>query len=214
MGTHSLAQHFATEAYNNAWANHRILKSCAQLTQEEFVSTRTSFFPSIKATLNHILTVDWYYLEIFERSLAGQPPHERAGRHFEPEEPFATCAELSREQHAADRRLIALCDSLTDVQMDSPVLLPRSTGVQRDRVRRILAHLFEHDIHHRGQVHAMLAGTRVKPPQLDEFFCTGEAPLRAQDFAELGFTEERIWGERAVAPDAASAAMVRGPMNK
>ena len=46
----------------------------------------------------------------------------------------------------------------------------------------------------------MLAGTRVKPPQLDEFYCTGEAGLRAHDFAELGFDEARIWGERAAAP--------------
>jgi len=61
-------------------------------------------------------------------------------------------------------------------------------------VVRILAHLFQHQIHHRGQVHAMLAGTAVKPPQLDEFFCSNEAPLRAQDFTELGFTEEAIWG--------------------
>jgi uncharacterized damage-inducible protein DinB len=75
-----------------------------------------------------------------------------------------------------------------------PVLLPRPEGVVRDTLPRILAHLFQHDIHHRGQVHAMLAGTRVKPPQLDEFYCANEAHLRAQDFAELGITEEGIWG--------------------
>ena len=40
----------------------------------------------------------------------------------------------------------------------------------------------------------MLAGTRVKPPQLDEFFCANEAHLRAQDFAELGWTEADVWG--------------------
>jgi uncharacterized damage-inducible protein DinB len=189
----SLAHHFTTEACNNAWSNHRLLKACCELTAEEFAARRTSFFPSIKATCNHILTVDWYYLEILERSLAGEPPHENAGRHFEPEEPFDDCAALSREQHTADKRLIALCAGLDDSRMDDAVLLPRRDGVQRDRVRRILAHLFQHQIHHRGQVHAMLAGTRVKPPQLDEFYCTGEAHLRAGDFAELGFTERGIW---------------------
>src|SRR5213596_1653700 len=61
---HSLAHHFTTEAYNNAWANHRLLKACCALSQEDFVAPRTSFFPSIKATLNHNLTVDWYYLDI------------------------------------------------------------------------------------------------------------------------------------------------------
>ena len=199
--THSLAQHFVTEACNNAWANHRLLKACCALSQEEFVAPRTSFFPSIKATLNHILTVDWYYLEIFQRSLAGLPPHRSPGRFFDPEEPFDTCAGLSREQHAADRRLIALCESLTDSSMDGVILMPNRKGPQRDRVRRILAHLFQHDIHHRGQVHAMLSGTSVKPPQLDEFFCTGEAPLRAPDFTELGFSEAAIWGERSRPPN-------------
>jgi uncharacterized damage-inducible protein DinB len=199
-GPHSLAHHFATEAYHNAWANHRLLKACAQLSHEEFIAARTSFFPSLKATLNHILTVDWYYLEMLERSRAGLPPHAQAHRHFEPAQPFSTCAELSREQHAADRRLIAYCAALADGDLDAVVLLPRKQGVMRDRVRRILAHLFEHDIHHRGQAHAMLAGTRVKPPQLDEFFCTGEADLRARDFEELGFGEAAIWGERSTAP--------------
>jgi uncharacterized damage-inducible protein DinB len=50
----------------------------------------------------------------------------------------------------------------------------------------VLAHLFQHDIHHRGQVHAMLAGTRVAPPQLDEFFLAQDAPLRAAELEALG----------------------------
>ena len=189
----SLARHFFAEAHNNAWANHRLLNACCLLTQEEFAATRTSFFPSIKATLNHILTVDWYYIEVLERSLAGLAPADNPRRHFEVAEPFETCADLSREQRAADARLIALCKSLTDERMGIPVLLPRRDGVVRDTLERILQHLFQHDIHHRGQVHAMLAGTRVKPPQLDDFYCANDAPVRAADFAELGFSDEEIW---------------------
>jgi len=189
----SLARHFAGEAHNNAWANHRLLAACCRLSPEAFAAARTSFFPSIKATLNHILTVDWFYLEILERSLAGLAPAADPGRHFEPEEPFGTCAELSREQHAADKRLIALCEGLDGAAMAKPVLLPRRDGVHADSVERILAHLFQHDIHHRGQVHAMLSGTGVKPPQLDEFYCANEAGLRADEFRELGFSEKEIW---------------------
>jgi uncharacterized damage-inducible protein DinB len=200
MSEHSLAHHFLTEAYNNAWANHRLLKACLQLRWDEFCAPRTGFFPSIKATLNHILTVDWFYLEMMERSLAGLPPAENPGRHFDPEEPFDRCEDLAREQHAADRRLITICEVLRDRHLDHRVSTRRRDGLVHDRLRRILAHLFQHQIHHRGQVHGMLAGTRVKPPQLDEFFCTGEAHLRATDFAELGFDEERIWGERAEPP--------------
>jgi uncharacterized damage-inducible protein DinB len=191
----SLAHHFLTMAYNNAWANHRLLKACAQLSQDEFTARRTSFFPSIRATFNHIVTVDWLYIDMLERAVQGRPPNLEAGKFFEPEEPFERCADLADAQRAADRRLIALCAALTDAQLDGLVQVPRRDGIHTDRIARILAHLFQHQIHHRGQVHAMLAGTAVRPPQLDEFFCSNEAALRAQDFAELGFSEEAIWGK-------------------
>ena len=196
----TLAGHFLAMACNNAWSNLRLLKACGELTPEEFAAKRTSFFPTIRATLNHILTVDWYYAEILERSIAGLAPHENPGRHFERDEPFATCAEIAREQRAVDRRMIELCRGLSAASLEATVLMPRRDGVARDRVDRILEHLFQHQIHHRGQVHAMLAGTRVAPPQLDEFFCTNEAHKRAAELAELGLSERAIWGERAEAP--------------
>jgi uncharacterized damage-inducible protein DinB len=59
----------------------------------------------------------------------------------------------------------------------------------------LLLHLFQHQIHHRGQAHAMLSGTGIKPPQLDEFFSAAEASLRATEFKELGWTEAEIWRE-------------------
>ena len=74
------------------------------------------------------------------------------------------------------------------------VTIARETPQHESRLR-LLSHLFEHQIHHRGQVHGMLSGTPVAPPQLDEFFSVGEAPLRAEEFAELGWTEEKIWGD-------------------
>lgn len=39
----------------------------------------------------------------------------------------------------------------------------------------------------------MLSATEIRPPQLDEFFPAGEAPLRATEFAELGWTEDTVW---------------------
>jgi hypothetical protein len=53
-------------------------------------------------------------------------------------------------------------------------------------VTHVLLHLFVHPIHHRGQAHAMLAGTRVAPPQRDEFFMAEELPLREAELQELG----------------------------
>ncbi len=94
-----------------------------------------------------------------------------------------------------DQRLIAWCEALDD--LGRIVEVNRVTRTQRERADRLLLHLFQHDIHHRGQVHAMLSGTSVKPPQLDEFYSVGEARLRAEDFAALGWAEAMVWPEVA-----------------
>jgi DinB family len=49
---------------------------------------------------------------------------------------------------------------------------------------------FLHQTHHRGQAHAMLSGTGVAPPQLDEFLLANDAPLGAAELDALGFAED------------------------
>jgi uncharacterized damage-inducible protein DinB len=191
----TLRRHLAAWAYQNAWANHRLLKACARLSPADFAAPRTSFFPSIKATLNHIVTVDWLYADAIERALDGRDPHADIAVFFDPEEPFDEVIDLADEQEEVDRRFIAICNRLAEADLERPVALLRRQGRVEEALHRLLAHVFGHQIHHRGQVHAMLAGTPVAPPQLDEFFCANEAGLRAAEFAELGFSEEEVWAE-------------------
>jgi uncharacterized damage-inducible protein DinB len=73
------------------------------------------------------------------------------------------------------------------------VSIQRPGFVEREPLPRVLAHLFQHQIHHRGQAHAMLSGTHVEPPQLDELFLLEEAALRREDLQALGLQEEEIW---------------------
>jgi uncharacterized damage-inducible protein DinB len=185
--TASFTGAFRAMAYNNAWANHRLLTACGALDEAAFRAERVSFFPSLWATLNHILVVDWFYVDALEGGSLGYAA-------FDDETPFGTAAELRAAQRAVDDRLIAVCDALSAESLDEEVRVSRGERVQVERRDRLLLHLFEHQIHHRGQAHAMLSGTQVKPPQLDEFFSVGEAPLRAAEFEELGWSEERIWG--------------------
>jgi uncharacterized damage-inducible protein DinB len=177
-----------TMAYNNAWSNHRLLSACAALSQSEFEALRTSFFPSIQATLNHILTVDWFYVDALEGGTLGPAAWANPL-------PCPTLPELHREQAAVDRRLIAWCRSLDEYGPDQTIRVHREDRVQTERADRLLLHLFQHQIHHRGQAHAMISGTAVAPPQLDEFFSIAEASLRAAEFKELGWTEAEIWRE-------------------
>src|SRR5215831_648812 len=61
-----LVQTHRAFAYNNAWANHRLLAACAELTQGEFEAERTGFFPSLQATLNHVYVIDLFYVDALE----------------------------------------------------------------------------------------------------------------------------------------------------
>ncbi len=99
----------------------------------------------------------------------------------------------SSRPSAVDQRLISVYEGLTADNLDEVVRVNRNTRVQTERRDRLLMHLFQHQIHHRGQAHTMLAETTVEPPQLDEFFAIEEAPLRAAEFRGLGWTEETVW---------------------
>ena len=63
-----------------------------------------------------------------------------------------------------------------------------------ESIPRFMAHLTQHQTHHRGQVHAMLAGTAVAPPQLDEFLMPSDAGFRSAEMAALGWREEEVYG--------------------
>jgi uncharacterized damage-inducible protein DinB len=179
-----LAGHFVAMARNNAWANHRLLGACGALTPEEFAAPRTNFFPSLRATLNHILWVDAYYIDALERD----PTVLR--RYHDPPPDFPNAVSLYPAQRASDRRLIAFCERQTEESLAEGLVLPRPNRTPPpSSIASILEHLFQHQIHHRGQAHAMLAGTRVKPPQLDEFFLAGEEDLRRDDLRALGLPE-------------------------
>jgi uncharacterized damage-inducible protein DinB len=176
-----LAGHFVAMARNNAWANHRLLDACKALTPEEFAERRTGFFPSLRATLNHILWVDVYYIDALQRD----PTVLK--RYDDPPPDFPDAAALYDAQRASDRRLIAFCERQSEASLAEGLVLPRPNRTPPPTsVASILAHLFQHQIHHRGQAHAMLSSTPVKPPQLDEFFLAGEEHLRRDELLALG----------------------------
>jgi uncharacterized damage-inducible protein DinB len=104
-------------------------------------------------------------------------------------------ADLARAQAVADDRFITHVGGLDAAALDDVVALDRGEGrVQRELRGHVIAHLINHQVHHRGQVHAMLSGAHVKPPQLDEFLMPSEAHLREAEVRALGWTEASLFG--------------------
>jgi uncharacterized damage-inducible protein DinB len=185
MSAYDPVRVFRKLAYNNALANVRLHRACTALQSGEFEAKRVSFFPSIKSTLNHILTVDWFYVDALEGGTLGL-------RAFDNEEPFERLEELSGWQAEVDRRLVAFCEGLTPETAMLTVDIQRDDRIQRERADDVMNHLFQHQTHHRGQVHAMLSGTSVAPPQLDEFVVADDARFRGAELAALRWDETKL----------------------
>lgn len=150
------------QARNNAWANATLFAAVEQMSSEAYAASYPSFFGSIPRALNHIYEVDLFYIDALTKGGLGRSVFER--------EDIANRADLARAQAKSDANLIGHCASLSDEALAQSVTVPRPDGPSLERRDHLLLHLFQHQIHHRGQIHGMLSQAGQPPPQLDDFF--------------------------------------------
>src|SRR5204863_4842197 len=100
-----------TQARANRLANRRLLGAVARLSDAEFHAPRTSFFPSLALTLNHVLNVDHYYLA----ALHGDTAMRSIWATYVP---ATTAAELAARQDESDQRLVDFCAGLQPADED------------------------------------------------------------------------------------------------
>ncbi|QMU60073.1 MAG: nuclease [Boseongicola sp.] len=148
-------------ALNNAWANATLYKAMQEISDMAFQADRPGFFPSIADTLNHILSVDLYYIDALESAGQGRSVFNRAD--------IETASDLARQQAEADMRLATFCDALSPEVLTETCITDRSSGPVEESVSAVLLHLFQHQTHHRGQAHVQMSHAGIAPPQLDEF---------------------------------------------
>ena len=163
-------EHFRTFARYNRWANDRLYTDCASLQEAEYLKPRKAFFGSIHATLNHILVGDRIWLG----RLTNHDPGIKALNQIL----YADFAGLKVARGAEDARIVEFVDGLDEPGLNATLRYKTTTGApQSNPVRWTLAHLFNHQTHHRGQVHGLLSQTAVKPPELDLLYYLREAQL-------------------------------------
>lgn len=163
-------------ALNNAWANATLYAAMTPLDTTAFTSVRPGFFPSLKATMNHIHQVDLYYIDAVEEGGIGRQVYDRPL--------LGHVSDLAAAQAEADLRLARFCTALDAATLAQTRQTMRLTGPYPETVEALLLHLFQHQIHHRGQAHVQLQSAGIIPPQLDEFYLAYDrAPTAAAYFA-------------------------------
>lgn len=154
-----------TMARYNRWQNDGLIALTAALPLIEVDRDRGAFFGSIRATLNHILWGD----RIWMSRIDGWVPPE--GGIAESGTLTLTLAAWKADRQRADARLVTWADGLRPAQLRGR-LRWYSGALGRDMdqpVALCVAHLFNHQTHHRGQVHAMLTAAGHSPGATDLF---------------------------------------------
>lgn len=164
-----MRDHFKMFAAYNGWANRKVYTAAADLSDEEWTQDTGVFFGSMCGTLNHILVGDMIWMSRFTGE--GEVPrnlYKVLHDEFGP---------LLDTRRAMDDRIIDFCAAVSDEQLGAdftytPVTDP--TPVTQP-LAPALAHLFNHQTHHRGHAHAILTQITGEAPSLDLIYYQREA---------------------------------------
>lgn len=147
----------------NAWANARLYDAAA-LTPEQFGPDRGAFFRSVKGTLNHLLVTDRIWQKRFTGE--GEAPDRVDAVLFE------RFDDLHVARAAEDARIVRYVDGLDEDGLAGVIRYRRVSSPEEfeQPLAPALAHWFNHQTHHRGQTHAVLAALTGTAPELDLLF--------------------------------------------
>lgn len=166
-----MRQHFMMFAAYNRWANARLYEAAVCLSEDELNRNTGAYFKSLLGTLNHILVADRIWLKRF------------TGQGDAPSSLDTTLsvdvAHLHALRRAEDERIVAWISGLSEKAMSGRFTYTTVTDMRTisQRLAPALAHFFNHQTHHRGQVTTLLMQAGVDPGVTDLLALVDETPL-------------------------------------
>ena len=122
-----MKQHLAMMAHYNRWANERVFRAAAALSDADWLADHGAFFGSLCGTLNHLLVTD----RIWMRRFTGDGPLHTKLDDIVTEDR----TELTRLREAEDVRIIAFVEGLDEDRIDAPVIYGPLTAPDRSPSR-------------------------------------------------------------------------------
>lgn len=147
----------------NRWQNENLYGAAHTLGDAARRQERGSFFGSIHATLSHILWADQVWMS---RLSDWQKPDVGISSSTGLYDDWNA---LQTARAAADQKFITWADASRQADIDGD-LHWYSGAMGQDMVRAkaiCIMQVFNHQTHHRGQVHAMLTAAGAKPDDTD-----------------------------------------------
>jgi uncharacterized damage-inducible protein DinB len=151
---------FRIFARYNRVANERLYEQVGKLDLAEYRRERRGSFGSIHGLLNHMLVGDRIWMSRFAGGGKTTPPLNTIL--------FESFAEINSARAEEDAGIVAFFEKVDDDFLTRPLAYTNSRGKECvDKAAPAVLHFFNHQTHHRGQVHVMLSQTEVSPPALD-----------------------------------------------
>lgn len=169
---HVFPEYCVTMARYNAWQNRQLRAAFDTLSEAELRKDRGAFFGSLMKTANHLLWGDTLWMSRFD---GGAGPEKDPSHHtaFTP-----TPAVWAGERYKMDARILRWAEKLHAVDLKGD--LTWCSGVLQKDVSKPLdlciAGFFNHQTHHRGQIHAMLTAAGAEAPVTDILFMPEDGP--------------------------------------
>jgi uncharacterized damage-inducible protein DinB len=154
-----------TMAAYNAEMNRRIYAAAGRLSDAQRREARGAFWGSIHGTLSHLVWGDQAWMSRFD---GAPPPSVKIKQSAAMVEDFA---ELERLRVAADGRISDWASRVDDAWLAQDLVWFSQAAQQELRAPRgfAVAHFFNHQTHHRGQVHAMITACGEQTGDTDLF---------------------------------------------
>ena len=143
-------------AYNDA-ERRAFFKAFAKLSWDEFIKNREASFNSIRNIFIHTLKATDYWLDFLQKD------NQRSKKKFEE---YKTLKEIGTYMQHVENRMNKYVESLSPEDLKKKYKGRRNGKPETKTAEDILVHVFEEEVHHRGELIALFWQMGIKPPRI------------------------------------------------
>ena len=159
---YSFKTYFLMLAHYNQWANQKLFSILTTLTEEQLNQDCGAYFKSLMQTANHLLVGDLLWFERIKGAVASNYALD--------EILYPQIMSLIPARFEHDQCLIGFFNEYDEAAFNRFITYIRRGQTYTEPLIEILAHLFNHQTHHRGQMHSMVFQLTGKSLELDLIF--------------------------------------------